>query len=473
MLVIHALKWSFLAELAAKSFQPITLLVLTHFLTPEDFGVMTSALMVISFSQIFWEAGMGKALIQRQKDLDDAANAAFWINVCLGVIISILVNLNASSVANLLFNDKRVSIVLQVMSIQILLGSLSSVHTALLQKNFGFKNIFWLRCFSIIIPGMLSIFLVFFGLGFWSLVIGSITGQIVQCCYLWNSTNWRPKFRYNNVIAKEMIKFGAWVGITGLMAWGYSWIDGFIVSMYFGVEKLGLFRTGNQFAVGIFSLCFSFTTPVLYANFSLKNNNLSILKSQVFQISRIIAIISLPLASIIVLYRVEIEKILFGDKWIGISYIIAMISIKESILWIFAHYIEAYRALGKPKLETIIAFGSLAFSPFILIYFAKNGFNSFIFARAIILGLIGIIIHTAVAMYKFGKCTNIFLRLLIYIALFISICAIGDNLNQDNINTTPAQIKYTLPLLLFLILHTLEFKNSIIIYRQFKLGKTE
>ena len=62
----HALKWSFLSELASKLIQPIVFVVLARLLTPEDFGVMSAALMVMAFSQIFWEAGMGKALIQRQ-----------------------------------------------------------------------------------------------------------------------------------------------------------------------------------------------------------------------------------------------------------------------------------------------------------------------------------------------------------------------------------------------------------------------
>ncbi len=45
---------------------------------------MVAALMVISFSQVFWEAGMGKALIQ-QGDIHKAADVAFWINIVLGL----------------------------------------------------------------------------------------------------------------------------------------------------------------------------------------------------------------------------------------------------------------------------------------------------------------------------------------------------------------------------------------------------
>jgi len=43
--------------------------------------------MVISFSQIFWDAGLGKALIQRQGDVEKTANIVFWTNTVLGAIV--------------------------------------------------------------------------------------------------------------------------------------------------------------------------------------------------------------------------------------------------------------------------------------------------------------------------------------------------------------------------------------------------
>jgi PST family polysaccharide transporter len=54
----HAIKWSFFAELASKVVTPLVFVILARLLTPEDFGVVAAATMVISFSQIFWEAGM-------------------------------------------------------------------------------------------------------------------------------------------------------------------------------------------------------------------------------------------------------------------------------------------------------------------------------------------------------------------------------------------------------------------------------
>jgi len=57
--------------------------------------------MVIGFSQIFWEAGMNKALIQRQTQVDVAANIAFWVNVALGCLIVVILYFTANQIAHI------------------------------------------------------------------------------------------------------------------------------------------------------------------------------------------------------------------------------------------------------------------------------------------------------------------------------------------------------------------------------------
>ena len=62
-------------------------LVLARLLAPEDFGVVAAATVIISFSQVFSDAGLGKALIQRQDRVEESANVVFWLNLGIGLII--------------------------------------------------------------------------------------------------------------------------------------------------------------------------------------------------------------------------------------------------------------------------------------------------------------------------------------------------------------------------------------------------
>ena len=127
---------------------------------------------------------MNKALIQRQTQVDVAANIAFWVNVALGCLIVVILYFTANQIAHIFFQDERVTAVLQVMTLQVLLGSVSAVHIALLQKEMGFKRLFWVRFATVGLPGLASIPLAWNGLGYWALVVGVLVGQVLKSfCY--------------------------------------------------------------------------------------------------------------------------------------------------------------------------------------------------------------------------------------------------------------------------------------------------
>jgi PST family polysaccharide transporter len=377
----HAIKWSFLSELAAKAIQPIVFIVLARLLTPQDFGVMSAALMVIAFSQIFWEAGMSKALIQRQSDIEDAANAAFWINIGMGTVIATILFLVASPIARIFFHDERVTAVLQVMTLQVFLGATSAIHTALLQKDMGFKKLFWVRFATVSLPGLASIPLAWNGMGYWALVAGTLVGQAAQVVMLWRMSHWRPRVAFNTQVAKEMGHFGAWVGVSGLLAWFYGWADSLIVGMYLGSHELGLYRTGNQFAAMVFAILFGPITPVLYSHLSRMNQDKERLGAVIEKVIKVLTLVAIPVAIIIFSLAGPIGTTLFGEKWKGIELVIGAMVLAHGLSSVAGMNPEVYRAAGKPSYETIAMI--IALPIYLVVYRASitQGFEEFVWCR--------------------------------------------------------------------------------------------
>ena len=419
----HALKWSFLSELAAKAIQPVVFIILARLLTPEDFGVISAALMVIGFSQIFWEAGMGKALIQRQTDIEDAANAAFWINICLGFVIAAVVYLIAGPVARTFFHDERVTAVLQVMTLQIVLGAVSSVHTALLQKDMGFKKLFWVRFTTIGLPGLASIPLAWNGMGYWALVTGTLVGQAAQVAMLWQLSHWRPKWTFQFVVAKEMGHFGAWVGASGLLGWFYTWADSLIVGMYLGSHELGLYRTGNQFASLIFAMLFGPIIPVLYSHLSRTAKEKKRITEAAETIIKAVTLIAIPIGIIVYTLARPISELLFGEKWLGIQLVIGVMSLSNGLAWTVGMNGEFYRATNKPKFETIVM--AIAIFAYIPIYFlcVQQGLATFVWGRLAATAL-GVIVQLYILFRLIDISLNSVLGFLLKITAVMAMCFI-------------------------------------------------
>jgi PST family polysaccharide transporter len=388
----HALKWSFLAEIASKTITPIVFLFLARLLTPEDFGVVSAATMVIAFSQIFWEAGMSKALIQRQTDISEAANVAFWVNIALGCMIASLLFLSAGPIAMTFFKDARVTAVLQVMTLQVMFGALSSVQTALLQKEMGFKKLFWVRMITVTFPGIASIPLAWSGFAYWSLVTGTLTGQIVQVFMLWQLSHWRPSWHFHAAVAKEMVMFGAWVGVSGVLAWFYTWADSLIVGKYLGTHDLGLYRTGNQFVILVFNMIFGPIMPVLYSYLSRMEQDQQRLKIAIEKVIRIIILISVPIAIILFTFSSLIGLAVFDSKWDGLGIVIGVMALVHGFSWIVGMNGEVYRAMGKPSYETVVPALTLFLYLAAYTYTIQIGFNVFIWNR-LLLALGALLFH--------------------------------------------------------------------------------
>jgi O-antigen/teichoic acid export membrane protein len=355
MSLTRALKWSFVSELASKGIPPIIFIVIARVITPEDFGVVTSALMVISFSQVFWDAGMSKALIQRQNDIEDASNVVFWVNVILGIIVASFLFLEAIPIAHFFFHDMRVASVIQIMTLQVLLGAISSVHTALLQKKMDFQKLFWVRLTTALLPGLLSIPFAFNGMGYWALILGTLVGQVAQVLILWRISNWRPSLRLPGLnLICDMLKYGIGAFFTGITAWFYIWADSLAIGYFFSIHEMGLYRLASTVVNLGGSLIFGSIGPVLFSHLSKHGiGDFKKLKDNMILMAFVTAILICFGAPIL-------EKYFLGEQWYGISFLIVILALVNLVGNLWAGNSEGYAATANPgadaKIYTIALF---------------------------------------------------------------------------------------------------------------------
>ena len=81
---LQATKWSAITEIVAKLVVPISNMVLARLLTPEAFGAVATLTMVITFVELFTDAGFQKYLVQHEfkdaTDREQSTTVAFWSN---------------------------------------------------------------------------------------------------------------------------------------------------------------------------------------------------------------------------------------------------------------------------------------------------------------------------------------------------------------------------------------------------------
>jgi PST family polysaccharide transporter len=377
---VHSLKWSVLTEVVSRTASPIILVVLARLLAPDVFGVVATATIAISFSQMLWDAGLSKALIQIETARDEAANVVFWTNACLGVLTYVCLFLLAPAIAGF-FKSPDSGPVLRILGLQIIIASLSSVQQALFVRGLAFRGLFWIKLLTSFVPGLFSIPMALFGLGVWALVSGTIAGQFLNLLLLWHYSSWRPKFSYNFPVAKQILRFGFWVLAEALGGWLLMWSDALIVGRYFGVHDLGVYRTGIMVTTIIYSLMLNSFLPILYPSFSRLQNDLSALTRNFHRVARMVMALAFPMGIGLLLLGQDIAGALFGNKWAGLGFVVSIIGLKEGLTWAVGINAETYRAIGRPDVNTKLMLLQVLY--FLPAYFlaAHSGMVTFVYVR--------------------------------------------------------------------------------------------
>ena len=83
--------WSSITEIASKFVTPVVNMILARLLLPEAFGIVAVVTMVISFAEVFTDAGFQKYIVQHEFEDDQKLNkcttVAFWTNLSLAAVI--------------------------------------------------------------------------------------------------------------------------------------------------------------------------------------------------------------------------------------------------------------------------------------------------------------------------------------------------------------------------------------------------
>ncbi len=383
-----ATKWSAITEITAKLLTPVISIVLARLLTPEAFGVVTTLTMIITFAEIFTDAGFQKYLIQHQftddKDRDESTNVAFWSNLIMSLLIWGGIALFANPLVSLVGNP-GLGHVLIIACISIPLAAFSSIQMAIYKRNLDFKTLFKVRVVGILVPLFVTIPLAFWLKSYWALVLGTISVNIANAVLLTWYSEWKPRLFYSWQKLKEMLSFTIWSLIEAISIWLTHYVDVFIVGTMLSQYYLGLYKTSSALVGQLMGLITLVTTPILFSALSRLQDNDHEFQRLFFRFQKIVSILILPLGVGIFLFSELITRIILGEQWLEASGFVGLWALTSGITIVLSHYSsELYRAKGKPKLSVLVQWLHLIVLWPTIIIAAKYGFEILYISRSLV-----------------------------------------------------------------------------------------
>ncbi len=400
--------WSSITEIIAKLISPIVNIILARLLLPEAFGAVATITMVITFAEIFTDAGFQKYIVQHHFETDEELNkntdVAFWTNIIISVLITDVIIVFKDKIAELV-GSPSLGNGIAVSSSIIIIVAFSSIQTARCRRDFDFKTLFFARIGSSIIPLIVTIPLAIVFRNFWALLIGTIASNLFTAVVLAIKSKWKPKFFYDFKILRQMFAFSSWTLLESISIWLTNNVGIFIVGKYLTDYYLGIYKTSMATVNSYMNIITAAILPVIFSSLSRYQDDEENFKKTYYGFQRLVALFVLPMGVGIFVFQDFVTSILLGNNWMEASGFIGIWGLTSALTIVCSYFSsEVYRSKGKPKISLFSQLIHLAFLVPTLVLSAGYGFKILYVSRSLIRiqgVLTGIIIMRVCFGFKF------------------------------------------------------------------------
>jgi len=315
-LAITGAKWVAIGSLSQKSIQMLLVVFLARLLSPEDFGLIAVASLMLILAGRVKQLGLHGALVQRKEDLEEAANAYFFLNIGLAVLTFGLV-LAVSPLAAWFFNDNRVALIINVMALRVLAEAAGAVQRSLTVRALDFRRQTFVLLAETIVTAGVAVFLAVRGLGVWALVYGMVVGGVFAAVLWWVTTPWHPTRAWSWTVARQMLWFGIGLWSASNLSYLIESASRIFVGRFLGVLPLGYYEFTNRVVHGPTSSLIETSNRVALPAFCREQENLGQLGEWYLKMTGFVCLLTAPVAAALLLLGDLIIPVIFGPQWVS------------------------------------------------------------------------------------------------------------------------------------------------------------
>lgn len=340
--------WSAAQSWGARAISFLITLVLARLLSPDAFGLVAFATVFTAFAEIFLDQGFGDAIVQFQQLDREHLDTAFWTNLIAGLLLTII-GILVSRPLEHLFNKPQLAIVLGYLSLNFLIGSLSTVQQAFLKRRLDFKKLAIRSLIATLISGAVAIIMAIRGFGVWSLVAKVIVNSLVSVAVLWRVSDWRPGLHFSIRHLKEIYNFGIHIVGSNFVDFFSRNSDNFLIGFFLGTTALGYYAIAYNLLVAMTGLLIEVPNAVIFPTFSRLQAEPTRVKQAFYEVTQLLSTIAFPIFLGMIVLAPDAIIIIYGEQWISsipVIQVLMLMGIFFSGSYFFGNVIKA---AGRPS----------------------------------------------------------------------------------------------------------------------------
>lgn len=217
------------------------MMILARLLAPADFGIIGMVMVVVGFANMFKDAGLSMATVQKDKINEGQISTLFWCNVVLSVFLGLCVLLSSPLVA-LFYEKPELTAVTAALSISFLFSGSMIQHQALMRRHMAFKQLAYIQVVTQIFSLVVAAALAGLGWRYWALVGSTIALAVANMTMVFLYCSWIPKRPAKGTGIRDMLKFGGHLTAFNFLNYFIRIFDQAVVGKLAGATELGYYN---------------------------------------------------------------------------------------------------------------------------------------------------------------------------------------------------------------------------------------
>jgi O-antigen/teichoic acid export membrane protein len=322
---------------------------LARLATPEDFGILAAASVLLGSAMLITESGMVAALIHRRDRVEEATHTAIAATIGGGFLFS-LIALAVAPLLGLFFQSDEVTAVAAALSGTVLLKSAAVVPAAILQRRFSFLRRLVIEPLSVVAFGVAAVIATANGMGVWGLVIGQYAYASAEFIFSWALAPIWPRIRLMSFsLWRELAGYGRHVLAATMILRLGDQADTGIVGRFLSTAALGQYRYAIRLASTPYMMLLAAASYVLFPAFARISDNRERFERAFMSSLRWTCFAAFPVGLLILPLGEPLAVVLFGETWRQAGHAAMAMCLYPCASILSSVASEALKAAGKPQ----------------------------------------------------------------------------------------------------------------------------
>ena len=346
---VSNLIWRLGERWSAQVIQLIVALVLARILEPAVYGSVALITVIIQILQVFIDAGLGNALIQK-KDADDLDfSSVFYFNLLFCTLIYGGVYLLAPSIARF-YGNPQLTAVVRVLGVMVLISGIKNIQQAYVSRTLQFRKFFFSTLCGTLISAVVGIGLALRGFGIWALVGQQLTNNLVDTLILWITVHWRPKALFSWKRLRGLVSYGWKLLAAALLDRGYASLRQMLIGKIYTETDLAFYNEGEGFPNLIVTNVNTAIDSVLLPVMSAEQDDRQRVKAMTRRSIKVSTYLMAPMMLGLMAVAEPLVHLILTDKWLECVPYMRIFCITYMFYPMHTANLNAIKAMGRSDL---------------------------------------------------------------------------------------------------------------------------